>query len=855
MKPKFTYAIRPRLPEKLAFLGELAGNIWWEWHYDAIDLFRRISRHRWAESRGNPCHVLLHVEQERLNYLSREEGFLNHMQRVREAFNAYLTEPRWFQRVHGNRSDVRIAYFSAEYGLSSALPIYSGGLGILSGDHLKTASDMGLPLVAIGMAYRLGYFHQYLNIDGWQQERYDENDFYNLPMQKVLDDAGDWLTIDIPYLTRPVKVAIWRVNVGRVPLYLMSTNLPENRPEDRVITDQLYGGDKEMRIRQEIVLGIGGMVLLRRLGIKPTVYHMNEGHSAFMGLERVRLQMGEHNLDFNTAFEATYSNDCFTTHTPVPAGNDVFSLDALRKYLGPLATELALDWQKFAELGQGSDIAGSNDYCMTIAAIKTASCVNGVSRLHAHVSRGMWQQLWPELPRDEVPIRAVTNGIHLYSWISHDLASLLDRYIGPAWHDDPLLPELWNRIYEIPDEELWRTHERRRARLVAFARARLESQLAARGASIEEITGASEVLNPEALSIGFARRFATYKRGNLLFRDLERLKRLCADRDRPVQFLYAGKAHPRDDEGKKVIREIIHQAREEHLRFRVVFLEDYDIIVARYLVQGCDIWLNTPRRPQEASGTSGMKAVANGALHMSILDGWWDQAYHKDYGWAIGSGEEYDDIDYQDEVEGHAIYDLLEREAVPLFFKRSVAGIPREWVGMMKRSMANLIPRFSSHRMLFNYIDEAYLPADAANRELTADGYKRSRDLAGWRARVDANWKAVQIVNIEASQLDELIVGDRLQVRATVNTGKLSAADVRVEVFSGPVDSRRGFQNPQGTEMQLDPAGNGEHPVFVATLIAPQSGYFGFTVRVMPKHPDLRHKFAAYYLTWANGDE
>ena len=850
MKPVYKFAIRPCLPKNLAFLGELAGNLWWEWNYDAIDLYRRISRHEWDLGQGNPLHTLVHVEQARIDYLSKEEGFLNHMQRVQESFQDYMTQPRWFQRQYPDHQDVQVAYFSAEYGLSRALPIYSGGLGILSGDHLKTASDMGLPLVAVGLAYRLGYFHQYLNMDGWQQERYDENDFYSLPMHQEFDDAGNWLKIDVPYLGRPVKAAIWRVDVGRIPLYLLSTNLPENLPEDRVLTDQLYGGDREMRIRQEILLGIGGTIVLRALGLNPTVFHMNEGHSAFLSMERIRQLMQEEGLDFPTAFSAAAAGDCFTTHTPVPAGNDVFTQDRARQYLEPISRDLGVNWQHLMNLGLEEPGSTTDGFCMTVAAIKTASYINGVSKLHAHVSRGMWQSIWPDVPRDEVPIRPITNGIHLFSWTSHDLASLFDRYIGPNWRDNPLQDNLWHGIFEIPDEELWRIHERRRARLVAFARRCLETQLNNRGASKEEIAHAAEVLNPEALTIGFARRFATYKRGNLLFRDMERLRQLCGDRDQPVQFLFAGKAHPRDDEGKKIIRQLIHSARDDVLRTRIVFIEDYEIHVARYLVQGCDVWLNTPRRPLEASGTSGMKAVANGAIHLSVLDGWWDQAFHSAYGWAIGSGEEYQDLRYQDDVEGNALYHILEQEVRPLYYKRSIAGIPREWVAMMKRSMANLIPRFSSHRMLMNYIDEAYLPADAAHRRLSANDYSKAVELARWHTEVVEKWGNVRVVNIEVDKQDELIVGDEVAIRATVEAGGLKPGDLRVEVYSGPVDSTGGFLKASGLEMEPEPGTDTARPAFVTSLKVPQSGYFGFTVRIMPRHAELPNKFAAYRLTW-----
>jgi starch phosphorylase len=489
---------------------------------------------------------------------------------------------------------------------------------------------------------------------------------------------------------------------------------------------------------------------------------------------------------------------------------------------------------------------------MTVTAIKNAWHSNGVSRLHAQVSRNMWKSIWPKLPENEVPITPITNGVHIYSWISHDMGELFDRYLGPRWRDDPLESELWHRIYEIPDEELWRTHERRRARLVAFARARLERDLASRGASQETIADASEVLNPEALIIGFARRFATYKRAALLFRDMDRLHKLTANREQPVQFIFAGKAHPRDDEGKKLIRQIIHAVREEPLRFRFIFLEDYNINVARYLVQGCDIWLNTPRRPLEASGTSGMKAVANGGLHLSVPDGWWAQAYHADYGWAIGRGEDYDDYEYQDSVECDALYDILEKEVTPMFYKRSVSGIPREWVSMMKRSMSNLIPRFSSHRMVWNYIDQAYIPADDSQRMLAADNYDRARALAGWRVKVEENWDGVRVEDIAVDQHEEIQVGDRIKLKARINLGGLAPEDVRVEAYSGPVDSRGNFQQALGVEMQRDEGGKGAQHEYLATLVAPQSGHFGFTVRLFPRNQDLQNRFAMYRVTWAD---
>jgi glycogen phosphorylase len=851
VRPAFTYTVRAKLPENLKFLDELAHNLWWAWNYDAVDLFRRVSRDLWEESNLNPVYLLIHAEQERLEYLNLEEGFLNHLARVEREFRKYMEEPRWFQKHFPERQNLQVAYFSAEFGISACLPIYSGGLGILAGDHLKTASDMGLPLAGVGLAYRVGYFHQYLNIDGWQQERYDENIFEVMPINKVLDGDGRWLKIDVPYLKRPVKAGVMRVDVGRVPLYVLTTNLQENEPEDRIITDRLYGGDREMRIRQEIVLGIGGVITLRAVGVSPTVCHMNEGHSAFLSLERIRGMIREQGLDFASAYEASLSGTCFTTHTPVPAGNDVFAEEQVRQYLEPMSADLGINWEQFAAIGRDKDPAYAKNYSMTVSAIRGANRVNGVSILHAHVARGMWQQLWPSLPLAEAPINAITNGVHLHSWISHDMATLFDRYLGEQWRSDPLREGLWNRVLEIPDEELWRTHELRRARLVAYARMQLQEQMLKRGEAIEAVRHAGEVLNPDALTIGFARRFATYKRATLLFKDIERLTKLVSDRDMPVQFIYAGKAHPRDDEGKKLIREIVHAVREEPLRHRVVFLEDYDIAMARYLVQGVDIWLNTPRRPLEASGTSGMKAVANGAIHLSILDGWWDEGYRPECGWAIGSGEEYEDLEYQDFVEGHALYDILEKEAVPLYYKRTIADIPREWITKMKNSMAAYLPWFSSHRMVRNYIEEAYLPSDEAYRNFSAEKFAAARTMAGWRASVQAGWNAVGVMKIEVQQTGELQVGDQLNVRAVINPGQLRPEDLGVEVYCGPVDSNGEILRANAVPMSFEPGAQAPYVLFAGTVITPRSGNFGLTVRILPKHGLLANKYATHLLRWA----
>ncbi len=882
MKPSFVYIIRPRLPEKLAFLGELARNLWWSWNFEAIELFRRLDPPLWDQLGQNPVLLLGQLRQERLLAMAEDEGYLASLERVRRSFDEYLKAPRWFQRHYPGQQDLQVAYFSAEFGLARCLPIYSGGLGILAGDHLKTASDMGLPLVAVGLAYRQGYFHQYLNIDGWQQERYDENDFQNMPISQVLDKQGQPLTVSVPWCSaigtdKSVVASIWRVDAGRVPLYLLNTNLPQNPPEDRALTSQLYGGDLAMRIRQEILLGIGGMLMLGQLGIHPSVCHMNEGHSAFLSLERTRELMESRGLDFPAAFEASCAGNVFTTHTPVPAGNDRFDEALLRRHLAPLAEKLACGWENFAALGR-DPAADPHSFCMTVAALRTANSSNAVARLHAVTSRGMWQGVWPGLPVDEVPISPVTNGIHLYSWLSHDMADLFDLYLDPTWRQDPIAPGIWNRVSEIPDEELWRCHESRRARLVAFARKRLQRQVAGRGAAPEDAQAATEVLNPQALTIGFGRRFATYKRATLLLRDIERLKRLLNHRERPVQIIFAGKAHPRDDEGKRFIREIIHAVHDQGLRSRIVFLEDYDITVARYMVQGCDVWLNTPRRPLEASGTSGMKAVANGGLHLSTLDGWWDQAYDPAYGWAIGDGEVYEDSAYQDRIEGDALYELIEQDVVPLFYQRSSDGLPREWVARMKRSMSSLIPRFTSHRMLRNYIEESYLPAHSRYAALTAGSCEGAKDLAAWRSRIQAAWPQVRVLSLEVggsslngaqvssgaeSDSGSLVVGEEITVEASIDPGGLQSEDLLVEVYRGPIGADGQFRSGTGQSMQLLGPAAGEAAAasasangalrYTTRLVSPHSGLFGFTVRVFPRHSNLAGKYGSFLVTWTEG--
>ncbi len=863
-RPIRTFTVLPHLPERLQSLQKLAYNMWWCWNHEATSLFRRIDSDAFEALDHSPIKLLGAVSQTRLTELLEDDGFLAHLDRLEQAFDNHMGAATWYHETYaGERAaangtptvaalpaDFTIAYFSAEFGLHESVPVYSGGLGILSGDHLKSASDLGLPLIGVGLMYREGYFRQYLTVDGWQQERYPENDFFNLPLIPEVQQDGAPLLISVPFPGREVQVRVWRVQVGRVPLYLLDTNIPQNSAEDRTITARLYGGDVDMRIRQEMILGVGGVRALCALGKPPTVCHMNEGHSAFCGLERIRALMQEKSIDFATAREVVAAGTAFTTHTPVPAGNDVFSSQMVEHYFAPMLPQLKIGRDAFLGLGRQNPNDANEPFGMTVLALRLANVANGVSKLHGTVSRKMWKNIWPELPDAEVPITSITNGVHTHSWVSPDMTQLFDRYLGTEWDGRPHEHNVWKRVESIPDAELWRTHERRRERLVAFSRARLKQQLKNRGAPPNEIARADEVLDPEALTIGFARRFATYKRGALLFRNLERLTAIINNKDRPVQIVFAGKAHPKDHGGKELIAEILQFARRPEFRRRVLFLEDYDINVARYMVQGVDVWLNNPRRPLEASGTSGMKVACNGGLNLSILDGWWCEGYDGQNGFAIGAGEEYTDLNYQDDVESRAIYDLLEQEIAPLFYTRSSDGLPRGWLRMMKRSITTLCPVFNTGRMVAEYMTTCYEPSGRRYLRLAGDNLKRAGELAAWRRDLARGWTRVKVVGVESQGTDPMHVGTDLAVKVRVDLGGLKPDDVEVQLFHGLVDSVGEIPQPQTVRMSHNGAHEGSTWVFSGAIPCNSSGQHGFAVRILPQNGDLANAFEPGLVTW-----
>ena len=846
----FSIHVSPTLPARLEALNRLSLNLRWTWDHPTRDVFESLNPDLWEETHHNPRLALGRMSQGRLAELASDETFLAELDRAAASLTEYMSGNGWFGHAHPDAAGVVFAYFSAEFGLTECIPNYAGGLGILAGDHLKSASDLGLPLVGVSLLYQRGYFQQYLNADGWQQETFPVNDFSTLPLVPEMDGRNNPLTISVEFPGRSTYARVWKAQVGRVPLYLLDTNVPQNSEEDRQITGALYGGNGEHRLQQEIVLGIGGMRALAALGIRPAVCHMNEGHSAFLGLERTRALMEELGVSFFEARQLAAAGNQFTTHTPIPAGFDLFEPQLMAKYFGAFAERLGIPFERLLGYGRQNPTDANERFNMAFLAARTSSAANGVSRLHGIVTRKMVKAMWPGYSLEEVPVDSVTNGVHLRSWVSLEMTALLNRHVGHRWAEEPAESGVWNRIDRVPDHELWRVHQIRRERLVNYARQALESQLQRRGGSDAEIAAARSVLNPDALTIGFARRFATYKRATLLLRDVPRLKRILMDPARPVQILIAGKAHPYDSAGKDLIRQIIHFARDPEIRSSVVFLEDYDIRVARHLVQGADVWLNTPRRPNEASGTSGMKLLANGGLNLSVLDGWWAEGYDREVGWAIGRGEDYTSDDYQDAVESDALYNLLEKDVAPLFYERDQEDLPRRWIAKMKTSMKRLCPMFNTNRMVMEYVQRFYLPAAKRYADLAADHGARLGPILEWRKRFRTAGSQVKITRVQMANGRDTRVGDKMRVMAGVVLGEIPPEYVRVQIVFGPANADGTIANSSASDMKRTGMTGNEHQ-YEGQVECLESGSYGFSVRAIPYHPDVRVPFEHPWVVWA----
>ncbi len=865
MKPLRQLTVVPALPPNLEPLRELALNLWWTWDRESLDLFRHLDAGLWEKTYHNPVAMLGQISQEQLDAASKNSMFLARLEVAHRKFKEYHQTSSWFETNHNDETlqNLKIAYFSMEYGLTECMPLYSGGLGVLAGDHLKSTSYLGLPFVAVGLLYQHGYFRQTLTADGWQMADYPTNDFYNMPIQPEKRSDGSPLLIEVSYPEGTVFAKVWRAQVGRVPLYLLDTNIPENQSEElRNITDYLYGGDERLRIKQEILLGIGGYRALAALGIQPTVCHMNEGHAAFLTIERIRQLMQDTGIRFEEACEATKSGNIFTTHTPVPAGIDWFPPDLVNYYCSNYYDELGVSAETFLGLGRANPTNTHSEFSPALLALRLSAMRNGVSQLHGEVSREMWKNLWQGIPVHEIPITAITNGIHTRSWVSNDMQSLFDRYLGPHWIVELTNQEVWTQISQIPDPELWRIHERRRERLITFARQRQEQKQALGGTIFsrtqESDSAAIKVLNSAALTIGFARRFATYKRAALLFQDVDRLDKILNDPERPVQLIFAGKAHPHDYEGKLLIQRIARIAAEPRFYHKILFIENYDICVGRYLVEGVDVWLNNPLRPNEASGTSGMKAAANGALNLSIADGWWAEANHLGGGWTIDTGPTSEDAKSNDKTHANTIYELLEKEIVPLFYERNaVDDIPYEWVARMKTAMQNLAPIFNTKRMVTEYAEQLYFPTHRRWQQLNENDGKRSIALSHWKDHIRDHWGNLRIEERSSNETPtavqnlELGVGESTTVQAVIHTDVLFPHELAVQIYHGVLDTTGEIHNGKVSPMEYQKDLGGGTYLFEGTLTLKEAGLHGYTVRALPYHEDLESLSELGLVTWA----
>lgn len=836
--------VEPKLPLPVQALRDLAYNLFWTWNTDTAAVFERLDRSLWQKTLHNPIQLLQELPADVLERAAKDHDFLGHLERATSAFHEYLSRPP-LQTVEGVTPQEPIAYFSLEFALTESLPNYSGGLGVLAGDHLKAASDLGLPLVGVGLLYHEGYFRQSLSADGWQSEEYHLIDVAQQPLRPVLDEAGNRQMITFPVDGRIVTARIWKLDVGKVPLYLLDTAIEQNSEGDRQLTGRLYGGDSELRIQQEIVLGIGGVRALRAMGLDPAVCHMNEGHSSLLGLERIRSLMEKEGASFAEASLPVAAATAFTTHTAVAAGIDLFPPNLVRQYLGEYGHSMELDERTLLGLGRTNPLDESEPFSMAMLGLRLSGFRNGVSKLHGTVSQRLWGSAWPALPLEHVPIDSVTNGVHLPTWVANDVGELYDRYVGTSWRDDPSNAN-WAGVADIPDEELWTTHERQRAHLIHRARKQHAETLMSRGLS--ETTGAqSAKLDPVTLTIGFARRFAGYKRATLLFRNPERLAAILNRANRPVQFIFAGKAHPRDEPAKALIREVMQLSARPEFQGKLVLLEQYDVELARVLVQGCDIWLNTPVRPLEASGTSGMKACANGAIHMSVMDGWWWEAYRPGRGWKVGRSQLDDDPEAQDAFDSESIYDLLEHEVTNAFYERDSAGIPREWVARMKASIAAFAPVFNTSRMVSEYAAKAYAPAADSWHALKANGLAAAREQAQWLADTRARWAEVTVHDVSHAVKDD----GTLAIAARLHPGALSPDDLRLEAVFGST-REDGFLIQEGIlGLEVSDRSEDGDLVYSGSVPIVSGGRKGYTIRVLPAHPHLHDPLSTGLIHWA----
>ena len=838
--------IKIKLPEKLAPLLDIAYNLHWCWSTDALALFESINPILWARSKHSPVAVLSTLNEAACEKLVNDTLFMSNLSNVQRGLKDYMERPRWYGSKYTDKNDFLVGYFSLEYGLHESLPLYSGGLGILSGDHCKSASDTGIPFVAVGLLYRCGYFHQYTNSDGWQQESYGYNQFYSMPITPALNDSGEDVIVELPMYDRQIKIKVWKMIIGRISLMLLDTDLASNHPDDREITSKLYSGDTTMRIRQEIVLGIGGVRALKACGLKPTVYHLNEGHPTFVGFARVG-ELISQGVDTRKALEIVRKSTLFTTHTPVPAGFDVFTIDQIRTFIEPILKPSGMNFNQIMAIGRANPFDEGESFSMALAGIRMSTYRNGVSSLHGDVSRKMFHYLWPQALETKVPIEHVTNGVHLPSFINPEFKRILYHYLSDSWYKKPHDLNVWEKVNDIPSGVIYDTKRRLRESLVIFARKRLKDQLLKMGGSVAELMEVEDVLRPDVLKIGFARRFATYKRAFLIFSDEDRLRNILLNPERPVQIIIAGKAHPRDNEGKDFIKRIIQTARKPEFRKNIVFIEDYDIEVARHITSGSDIWLNTPRRPMEASGTSGMKAACNATLNFSVLDGWWVEGFNGENGWAIGAGEDYIDNAYQDYVESRDLYNKLEQEIVPLFYTKSRSGLPEGWIAMMKSALNTIPPFFNSTRMLMEYTENYYQPLYKLRKEFEKDA--NSADYFKWYDSIIANWDNVSIQNTKV-EAETFSMNEQVTSRAEVKLGPLKFEAIDVFTVIEYDGESNVLKDPLFIPMEHGEKNADGMATYTCKFTLTRAGKLKVTFAVVPTHRYNAHMFELNKVKW-----
>ncbi|MDX9745413.1 MAG: alpha-glucan family phosphorylase [Syntrophales bacterium] len=844
------------LPKKIRRLRELAYNIWWSWNPRVFDLFAPLDPKKWNEMENNPVKMLEMISPEKLEEASDNSFYMGRYREIFKHFDQYMEDKGVHKKIQPTppiNATHPIAYFSTEYGLHETLPIYSGGLGTLSGDHLKTASDLNIPLVGVGLLYKNGYFRQVIDQNGVQIAEYPETDLTHMAINRIQDDLGNEVQISLDLPGRTLYANIWEIKVGRVSLYLMNTDIPRNTAQDRRITDRLYAAEQRTRIEQEILLGMGGVKLLRKLGYKPRVFHINEGHSAFLLLERISALMIEEGLSFVEAAEVVRGSSIFTTHTPVEAGNERFSRELMEHYFSSYVRKTGISWSQFWELGR-KEAGDDKPFFMTILALKLTHMSNAVSAIHGQISRHMWKDVWKGFHDTDIPIGHVTNGVHTMTYVAPRMRELLDNFLGLDWERNLTDTERWRKVEDIPDNLLWRTRYEVKQRSINFLRDQISRQYTKYGLSKTWREEVFSRLNPAALMIGFARRFAPYKRANMLFSDLDRLERILNHQTRPVHIVFSGKAHPNDDMGKNFVKKVVDICRDERFRGKIFFIEDYSIRVARHLVQGVDLWLNTPRRPYEASGTSGQKVTANGVLNLSVADGWWPEGYDGSNGWTIGPvvTDYVEELPNADEEDGQSLYSLLENTIIPLFYDRDMSGLPVKWIEMIKRSMITLTPKFNTERMLIDYFNAMYRPTAQRSREMTQDSFALARELAQWKSTLPMRFASLRMVDfvVEGFHGDIIHIDEPLTIRVHIDPGKMSPEEIFVEMIIGRKGKDGSLANVECVPLTLQEGAEPNMLRFFAEYTVKSNGPYSYGARVMPYHPRLSSKVEPGLVFW-----